>query len=57
MRDWPDLALVTERASRHRGGWAGYPVPHGAARDLLATRDRLRARLGEELRTHGDAGR
>ncbi len=54
VRDWPDLALVAEKASRHRGGRAGYPMLHGAARDLLAARDRLRARLGEELRPRGD---
>jgi hypothetical protein len=41
---------VAETASRHRGGRAGYPVLHGAARDLLAARERPRARLGEELR-------
>jgi hypothetical protein len=41
---------VAEAASRHRGGRAGYPVLHGAARDLLAARERPRARLGEELR-------
>ena len=57
VRDWPDLALVAEAASRHRGGRAGYPVLHGAARDLLAARDRLRARLGEELRPRRDADR
>ncbi len=42
VRDWPDLALVAEAASRHRGGRAGYPVLHGA-------------RLGEELWPHSDA--
>ena len=50
VRDWPDLAHVAQLASRNRGGRAGYLVLHSAARDLLAARDRLRARLGEELR-------
>jgi hypothetical protein len=56
VRDWPDHAHVAETASRHRGGWAGYPVLHTAARDLLAARDRLRTRLGEELRPDHNAG-
>jgi hypothetical protein len=56
VRDWPDLAPVAGTASRHRGGRAGYPVLHSAARDPPAARDRLRARLGEELRAGGDAG-
>jgi hypothetical protein len=56
VRDWPDHAHVAETASRHRGGWAGYPMLHSAARDLLAARDRLRTRLGEELRPDHNAG-
>ena len=56
VRDWPDLAPVAGTASRHRGGRAGHPVLHSAARDLPAARDWLRARLGEELRAGGGAG-
>jgi hypothetical protein len=53
VRDWPDLDHVAKLASRNRGGRAGYLILHSAARDLLAVRDKLRARLDEELRPRG----
>src|SRR5919199_5360825 len=49
VQDWPPLDHVAKLASRNRGGRAGYTVMHSAARDLLAVRDKLRERLGEEL--------
>jgi hypothetical protein len=54
VRDWPDLGHVAKLASRNRAGRAGYLILHSAARDLLAARDKLRVRLGEELRSSGD---
>jgi hypothetical protein len=53
VRDWPDLGHVAKLASHNRGGRAGYLILHSAARDLLAARDKLRVRLGEELRSSG----
>jgi len=49
VRDWPDLAHVSWPRATAVGGLVTL-VLHSAARDLLVARNRLRIRLGEELR-------